>query len=146
MPVSLIPCDFCARKVPEKLCQTTWAWYRADNHRVAWRQRLCTQCFCTNVLPLDQPLNFEGLTCPACGVSTDKDMDPVYATSFLPGEGKQQLEIPLCASCAVEVRNRAMHGAAQLEDKPRVEGPGAGPSTNSPTTRESYWANLGIRQ
>ena len=140
--MSLIPCDFCGKRVPEKLAQVTSAWYRADGLRVAFRQRLCTACYCTNILPLDKELNFDALTCPACGIDTSHDMDPVYVTAFVPGGGRQQFEFPTCAACAVEIRNRAQHGAVKLEDKGRVEGPSAGPST--PTTRESYWTGIGI--
>jgi hypothetical protein len=140
--MSLIPCDFCHKRVAEKLAQTTTAWYTADGHRTAWRQRLCTQCYCTNVLPLDKPIDFDQLTCPACGISTEHDMDPVYVTVYVPGAGKQQFEWPTCPSCAVTVRARAQEGATKLEDRQPVEGPSAGPSTV--TTRESYWTGIGI--
>lgn len=140
--MSLIPCDACAKRVPEKLCQVTWAWYLANGERTAWRQRLCTACFAMTVLPLDKPTDYENLTCPACGESTEHDMDPIYVTCYLPGSGKLQLELPTCASCAVKIRARAQVGATHLEARERVEGPEAGPST--PTTRESYWSALGI--
>jgi len=140
--MSLIPCDFCGSRVPEKLAQATWAWYRADGQRVAWRQRLCTACYCQNLLPLDKPTDFDAITCPACGVATDHDMDPVYATVYVPGSGKNSFEFPTCPACAVELRNRAQHGAVRLEDRQSVEGPSAGPSTT--TTRESYWSKIGI--
>jgi len=144
-PMSLIPCDSCTQKVPEKLCQTTWAWYNADGHRVAWRQRLCTACFCSTVLPLDKDLDFaNGLTCPGCGISVEHDMDPIYATFFLPGSGKSQLEIPTCAACAVNIRSRAQKGALRLEDR-KVEGQGVSQGPSTPTTRESYWSGIGIR-
>lgn len=139
--MSLIPCDSCHQRVPEKLSQVTWAWYLTDGRRTAYRQRLCTACFCTNVLPLDLPVDFENLTCPACGESTEHDMDPCYATSYIPGGGKRQYEFATCASCAVKVRVKAQEGAQHLEDR-RVEGPSAGPSTG--TTRESYWESIGV--
>lgn len=140
--MSLIPCDSCRQRVPEKLCQTTWAWYTADGHRTAWRQRLCTACFCTNLAPLDKPMDFDHLTCPSCGISTDTDMDPCYATAYIPGQGRSQYEFATCPSCAVTIRTRAQQGAVKLEDRSSVEGPSAGPST--PTTRESYWSGIGI--
>lgn len=140
--MSLIPCDHCRQRVPEKLCQTTWAWYGPDGNRVAYRQRLCTQCYVTLVLCWDKPLDMSALTCPGCGISTDQDMDPCYATSYLPGSGKQQLEIPTCAACAGILREAARDGGQLLGDRERVEGPGASPST--PTTRESYWASIGV--
>jgi len=141
--VSLIPCDSCGTRPPEKLAQTTTAWYTADGQRTAWRQRLCTACFCSNVLPLDKDLDFvAGLTCPSCGISTDNDMDPCYITAYVPGSGKISLEIPTCAACAVNVRARAQKGGQKLEDR-RVEGPG-GSSPSTLPAREAYWANIGI--
>lgn len=140
--MSLIPCDFCRKRVPEKLCQVTWAWYDANGDRVAYRQRLCTQCFCTNLLPMDVPTDFESLTCPACHISTSEDMDPCYATAYIPGQGKQSFELPTCAPCAVRVRVAAQQGSSRLEDRGPVEGPGPSPSTQS--TRESYWSGIGI--
>jgi hypothetical protein len=140
--MSLIPCSACRKRVPEKLSQVTWAWYRADGQRVAYRQRLCTSCYLSAVQPLDVEPNFDELTCPACGMSVEHDMDPCYATAFLPGMGRVQLEIASCASCAVTIRQRAQEGAERLEDRPRVEGPESSPSTLS--TRESYWTGLGI--
>lgn len=140
--MSLIPCDYCHKRVAEKLAQITTAWYRADGERTAYRQRLCTACFCANILPLDKPMDFDALTCPACGISTDHDMDPVYCTAYVPGSGRMQFEWPTCPSCAVTVRGRAQEGGTKLEDRQRVEGPAPSPSTM--TTRESYWSALGI--
>ncbi len=142
--MTLIPCDVCGKRPPEKLCQVTWAWYRADSARVAYRQRICTACFCVTLLPLDKDTDYEHLTCPACGIATDHDMDPVYATLFMPGQGKRQFEFPLCPACAVEIRNRAVTGAVKLEDRSIVVGPESSPTTTA-ATRESYWSGLGIR-
>ncbi len=141
--MSLIPCDDCKLRVPEKLAQATWAWYRADGVRVAYRKRLCTACFCSTILPFDKEMDYvAGLTCPACGIGTNDDMDPVYVTVYVPTSGKISLELATCAPCAVNIRSKAQSNAVLLEDK-RVEGPSAsGPST--PTTRESYWAAIGI--
>ena len=140
--MSLIPCDSCGLRVPEKLAQVTTAWYTADGHRTAWRQRLCTACYCTNILPLDKEVDYDHLTCPACGIDTSHDMDPVYVTAFVPAAGRQQFEFATCPACAVTIRGRAQVGAVKLEGKGRVEGPGASPSTQ--TTRESYWSSIGI--
>jgi hypothetical protein len=140
--MSLIPCDFCHRRVPEKLSSVTWAWYRVDGQRTAYRQRLCTACFCQNLLPLDKDADFDDLRCPACGISVNTDMDPCYATAFIPGSGRKQFELPTCAACAVPLRVRAQEGATHLEDSKPVEGPATGPSTV--TTRESYWEAVGI--
>ena len=140
--MSLIPCDYCGTRVPEKLAQVTTAWYRADGERVAYRQRLCTACYCTNVLPLDKETDFKELKCPACGISTEHDMDPVYATAYVPGAGRQQFEFPTCAACAVHIRSRAQKGGAKMENRERVDGPVASPSTQP--ARDAYWAAIGI--
>lgn len=141
--MSLIPCDSCAKRVPEKLSQATWAWYGPEGVRVAYRQRLCTACYVTHVLPYDKPLEMDALTCPGCGIGTDHDMDPVYATVYVPGAGREQFEFPTCSACAGIMREFATATGTRLENRERVEGPGASPST--PTTRESYWASIGLR-
>lgn len=137
----LAPCSYCRKRSESKLAQLTWAWNLADGSRVAWRQRLCIACYATNVLGLDRDTNPEDtLTCPACGVDTEHDYDAVYATAFVPGLGKTRLELPLCAPCAVEVRNRAMLNAERLENRDPVsrgQAPGSG-DTSSP------WDKLGI--
>jgi ribosomal protein S27AE len=141
--MSLIPCDGCRLRPPEKLSQVTWAWYSADGERTAYRKRLCTACFCSKVLPLDKVVDYDALTCPACGISTEHDMDPCYVTAYIPGQGKYQLEMPLCPVHAIEVHVYAAEGGAKLENRERVEGLEPGPSTVA--TRESYWSSIGVR-
>lgn len=79
------------------------------------------------------------MCCPACGTSTENDMDPVYVTTYVPSIGRVRLELPLCAPCAVEIRNRAQQGATKLEDRD-PESWGRGPKTEAITA----WAALGI--
>jgi ribosomal protein S27AE len=141
--MSLIPCDFCHKRVVEKLCQATTAWYGADGNRVAYRQRLCTTCYATNILSLDKPVDIDSLKCPSCGISTEHDMDAMYATVYIPGAGRQQFEFPMCPSCGAELRARAMEGGTRLENRGGVEGPESGPST--PSTREAYWQAVSVR-
>ena len=140
--MSLIPCDYCHQRVPEKLAQVTTAWYNAAGDRVAYRQRLCTACVCANILPLNIEIDFNNLKCPGCGMSTEHDMDPCYVTAFFPGRGKEQFEFPTCPKCAVDLRARSQQGGTKMENRERVDGPVASPSTR--TTRETYWAGLGI--
>jgi hypothetical protein len=143
LPVSLYPCSMCGARPQGKLASTTWAWNLADGKRVAWRQRLCTQCFILHVqsiplLPSDAPL-----ACPNCGISTAEDMDPVYCTAFVPGVGKYSLEWPFCGACAVTVRAAAQENAQRLESGDDSSGAGgSGPRTSSP---QSDWAALGIQ-
>jgi hypothetical protein len=141
MPQQLIRCSQCHKRPEEKLSQVTWAWLRADHVRVAYRQRLCVTCFCVAVLALDKPLDAEGAaTCPACGMETEDDMDPIYCTAFIPGQGKLRVDMPLCAPHAAEVRVRAQEGAERLEDREawsRGQAPGTAPSP------DEVWAALG---
>ena len=139
--MSLSPCSACGVRAPGKLAQITWAWWRADNKRVAYRQRLCLTCMATTVVPLEVNSRDLSANCPACGIDTSEDMDPVYATSFVPGIGKVRLELPTCGVCAVRIRERAMTGAVKLEDS------GFGGQDPSPQTDLSTeaWAQLGIQ-
>lgn len=139
--MTLIHCSYCGERPGTKLSQVTFAWQRADRQRTAYRQRLCAGCFAQNVLGLDKPVvPSDPLTCPSCGIDTEHDFDAVYATAFLPGFGKITYEWPLCAACAVEIRNRAQVNAEHLEDR-QLGAPAAAPSPDDAT---SVWAQLGI--
>jgi hypothetical protein len=107
---------------------------------VAFRQRLCLACFAMTVAPLEVATREFTGTCPACGIDTTQDMDPVYCTTYVPGLGPLRLEMPLCAPCAVEVRNRAQKGATIPEDRDPTS-LGRGPRTDAP----SPWEELGIQ-
>jgi len=139
--MSLIPCSFCGLRAPGKLSSTTWAWYRADGVRVAYRQRLCLACFAANVVPLEVETREFSLACPMCHVDASDDLDAVYATIFVPGMGKITLELPTDAKCAAELRRRAQQGAEKLETS-EFGGQGSGPQTGS---QDSAWAQLGIQ-
>jgi hypothetical protein len=117
-----------------------WAWNRADNVRVAYRQRLCVACVETNLAPLLLSAASEPLECPACHTEPGEQMDPIYVSYVLPGWDKEVGEFATCGPCAVEVRNRAQKGADLMED--RQQGVGAPtPSSNTP----SAWDALGLR-
>jgi len=135
--MSLYPCSGCGERQPGKLAQTTWSWWRADNVRVAWRQRLCLACFAMTVAPLETATREMSTTCPACGIDTSEDMDPVYCTTYVPSVGPVRLEMPLCAPCAAEVRIRAEKGAWRPEDRDPAS-VGRGPQTDDP------WSKLGL--
>jgi len=123
------------------MAQVTWAWLRADRRRVAWRQNLCIDCFSAYVLALDTEQAPEGaLTCPGCHMGVTDELDPVYCTAYVPHTGKVRFEIPTCGACAVEVRNKALRHAVQLEDR-EPESRGQAPGAPSPV---SAWAALGI--
>jgi hypothetical protein len=138
--MSLFPCSSCGQRLPGKLSSATWAWFRSDGERVAYRQRLCLTCVATNVAPLEVETREWSLNCPACHIDASDDLDPVYLTLFVPGTGRIALELPMCPRCAVEVRNRAQQGGERLESR-EFGGQDPGPQTNT----ESGWAALGIQ-
>lgn len=127
----VIPCSGCEQREPGKLMQVTWAWYRADGERVAWRQRLCETCAAASVFELHATTLGNPTLCPVCHSSWKDDMDPVYATFYPPGVGKVQGEYPTCGACAVDVRVRAQKNATRMEDRPLPsEGQVPGPQTS----------------
>jgi ribosomal protein S27AE len=138
----LIRCSGCLERPEAKLSQVTWAWLNADRQRRAYRQRLCVQCFCTDVLALHQERpSGERLTCPGCHIDTEDDFDAVYITAYIPGAGKVQYELPTCGACAARVRIRAQQNAELLEDRAfesRGQAPGTVPSLTA------AWEALGI--
>lgn len=137
----LIPCSHCRLRPEEKLSQVTWAWNPRPGERLAYRQRLCVSCFCTDVLALDKPFEPDGrVTCPACGIDTEDDMEPVYATAYVPGSGKITFEFPLCPAHAVDVRVRAQSNALLLPERD-PESRGLAPRLAPPV---SAWDKLGI--
>jgi hypothetical protein len=141
LPGSLIPCSYCRERPQEKLSQVTWAWSPRPGERMAYRQRLCVTCFCTNVIALDREIEPTGpLTCPVCGESVERDMDPVYATAFVPGTGKITFQFPLCGTHAVDVRVRAQTNAEFLPERDPVSR-GLAPGNAPPV---SAWDALGI--
>jgi len=108
---------------------------------MAYRQRLCPSCFIQRVLPLDKPFDpADELRCPSCGISTEHEMFPVYATSFIPGSGKYALELPLCGDCATNIRAAATENGELLADR-EPESRGQAPRS---TPQETAWNRLGI--
>lgn len=141
--MSLYPCSSCGQRATGKLSSVTWAWNRADNQRVAYRQRLCVGCFTVNVLGLPMLPAEAEITCPRCGIGTQNDMDPIYATAFVPGIGRYDLEWATCAPCAVEVRVAAQENAELLADRQQgsLGAGGSGPQTIS---AGDTWRALGL--
>jgi hypothetical protein len=134
-------CGSCEQQVLEKRASFYWAWMNADGQRRAYKQMLCSACvierFSRVIVASLEPV----LICPRCGISTVDDYDAVYLTYCLPGQPKQQAEMPLCGPCAVEVRNEALRGAVRLPD--REQGVGAeAPTPNGPAPD---WGSLGLR-
>jgi len=136
--MSLFPCSACDTRPPGKLASVTYAWNRADGERSAWRQRLCTTCFVDRVLKLPEQAYDAPVTCPGCGIATADDMDPIFCTAFLPGQGRFDYEWPFCAPCAARWHAIAQDHAQQLEDRrEQFGGLVPGPQTGVPSP--SMW-------
>jgi hypothetical protein len=137
----LVPCSSCGSRESGKNAWLCWAWNRADNTRVAWKQKVCLTCFSATALPLIVACE-EGLfQCPACHSDPEGQLDPIYLTYVMPGQQKAQAELATCGSCAVEIRTRAMVGAEQMPDR---ESQGVG-ATAPTQTSVSGWDALGLR-
>jgi hypothetical protein len=117
-----------------------WAWTNADGRRRAWKQKLCLDCVKSTVLPLIIASEAPVLICPACGIATADEYDAVYLTYCLPGQPNGQSEMPLCGACAVKVRQNALQGARELEDR----GVGAGGPQPTPRISTQMWDELGL--
>jgi hypothetical protein len=81
------------------------------------RQRLCVECLQNYVISLITPDDAETLTCPACGISTEEDVQPIYVTYYSPKSAGEKGAMAFCASCAIEARLRACHNAEDLPDR-----------------------------
>ncbi len=137
-----IPCDACKRVNVGKLSNATWAWWRADNVRVAWRQRLCVECYLMNVAGLEQATHENPMSCPLCHALPGEQLDPCYLTIYVPAYGPLRLEMATCAPCAVEIRNRAQVGAKLLDDRRASSGgQDSGPQIDPEL---AAWRALGI--
>lgn len=141
LPVIPKICPLCKRQSESKLASLYWAWVRADGRRKAFKQKVCADCMREHYVPLIVASMEPVLICPSCGIGTVDDYDAVYLTYCMPGMPKDQSEMPLCGACAVSVRNKALEGSSELDD--RGVGVG-GPRQEAPSASEA-WAALGLR-
>jgi hypothetical protein len=139
--VSLIPCCVCHGHIPNKPVSIYWAWNRADGSRAAWLQKVCVACFAAGLAQLAQKIAPDALVCPQCGIGTVDDMDPVYASLYIPGYEKITVEAPLCGPCAVPIRTAAQVGATALPQRQGVLG-GQGQAPQL-MPADQVWRDLG---
>jgi hypothetical protein len=79
------------------------------------------------------------MTCPGCGINTEDDMDAVYVTFIPKGQGKLQMDLPMCPSCAVPLRVWLQAGSEQLDDRSlEVRGQETAPNPRP----ADFWADL----
>lgn len=135
-------CVACKDTQKDPLTWVVWAWNRADGERVAYKQRLCLTCVATRLIPLYTACELPAQNCPNCGIDTSEDMDPMYAAFIPRGVGKLNIEAPMCAPCAAQLRLFAQTGAEKLEDREASSrGQDMAPRYGSLDT----WRSLGLK-
>ena len=137
------PCSLCRERKPGKDSNVTYAWYRADQKRVAHRATLCIACFVAEVAPYGEGARSQLLMCPSCGTDSSDDLDANYITVYLPGQGKLAWELATCGSCAAKMRIGWLAYAEQLPDRP--QGMFGGQDPGPQTETGDPWAALGLR-
>ena len=115
--MQLIRCSIDGTRPKEKPCTLFWAWRDVEGGRHAFRQRLCLEHFLTNLGPLLADDSEERLHCPGCHIDIEDDYLITNCTAFVPGRGRQDISVALCAPCSAEVRTRAAQGSEGLPDR-----------------------------
>ena len=138
--MSFYPCSACGEKPNGKLAAIYWAWFTASGERHAVRQRLCAACYVQwYATPLhDQEANPD--QCPYCHGSVGGDLDPTYATVYIPGREFVEIALATCANDAAVLRANASVGAIPLPDRQ----PGNG-GLQPPISATAAWDSLGLR-
>jgi hypothetical protein len=139
--VSLQKCSGCQERQPGKYANVTVAWWNAKNDRLAYRLKVCSVCWMTNLDELRLSVSTDEFSCPYCHTNPGDDIDPTYVTAFIPNVGKLQLEMATCAVDAVQLRVWAQDHGERLGDNP-VGGQGPSPQTPAPSWDE--WLSAGI--
>ena len=127
--MSLLKCSGCGERKPGKYANTTIAWWNESNRRLAYRMRLCKDCYGEAINDVQIAVHENEFSCPYCHTEPGDDMDPTYITVFIPNYGKLQLECATCGNDAVILRSFAVEKGELLPD---VEVGGQGPSPQTP--------------
>jgi hypothetical protein len=139
--MQLIRCSIDNVRPADKPLTVFWAWRDQEGYRHAYRQRLCVEHYVTNLAQLIADDTQERLRCPACGIDTEADYVPVFATIYVPRSGRVDVALPLCDPCSVRVKSNAEIGSESLPDRDM----GVANPTPIPTAEETlaalgrYW-------
>ena len=139
--MSLQACNGCGERKHGKYANTTVAWWNVANKRLAYRLKICTDCFLEHIEPVRLAVESDEFNCPYCHTDPGPDSDPTYLTLFVPNFGKLQIECNTCAADAVKLRSFAVEHGELLQDVV-VGGQGPGPQQAPPTWDE--WLKAGI--
>lgn len=126
--MSVFPCGRCGQRVPGKLASVYWAWFDASGERQAWKELLCAPCVGTalrELLRKSQEASPNVAQCPACGSDSSADMDPIYATVYMPKMEPLELQLVTDAACAAKLRIPIVDSGRKLPNRRENEGPQA---------------------
>lgn len=138
--MSAIPCSKCRKRVRGKLNAGYWAWFLADNTRVAFRQRLCDECLADTFVQPIKDAEANETACPLCHVGSADDLDACYGTVYLPGCEPREVFFPTDAVCAVSLRSSMQLGAERLPERQAVVG-----GSGTPQTATRGWDAYGLQ-
>jgi len=127
--MQLIRCSIDGERPKEVPATIFWAWRDLEGTRHAYRQRLCLTHYAMNVAPLERESDDDRLHCPACGIDSEDNYQPVWASIFVKGMKPASLTLPLCPPCMLRVCSSAELGSESLPD--REVGAGAAAPTYS---------------
>lgn len=139
--MSVFPCSICKRRLPGKLASAYWAWFLADQSRVAWKVRYCPVCAAEHLSLLLKSLHSMGsstevFACVSCGSDASTDSDPMYLTLFIPGKEATEYALQLDAACAAKLRIPITSQGDRLADR--------GGLVRGPSPSTSAWDALGL--
>lgn len=126
--MKLARCQGCGQRSDAKYVSAYLAWFNQEGDRVAYKSRLCMNCFNEHLLPyafVQEPS--DELRCPSCGIGTETDYQAVYGKVYIPGYEPEDVEIPFCESCRVVFSAWVVEHSGALEDRRRAD---IGPTTH----------------
>lgn len=136
--MQLIRCSVCRKRPVEVPMTIFWSWRAANGARIALRQRVCLECYTLRLVLLNLDEDAEELHCPLCGIVTENDYLPVYASVFKKKAGREDWSLPLCSKCFDSLRQFASEGSESLPDRD------VGAADSAPTySAEATFAALG---
>jgi hypothetical protein len=118
--MSFKPCSFHGARIDGKLATLYSAWFRSDGERTAWKQSLCAPCVREVLAPMLKAVgdnNSAVSACPACGIDSSADLDPIYLNLYLPKQDAKEYALPTCSSCAAKLRVSLQQGAMKLPNR-----------------------------
>jgi hypothetical protein len=128
--MSLKPCSFHGARIDGKLATLYSAWFRSDGERTAWKQSLCAPCVREVLAPMLKGVSdtsSDVSACPACGIDSSQDLDPIYLNLYLPRLDPKEYALPTCSSCAAKLRVSLQRGAMKLPNRDGATRAGYGP-------------------